>query len=169
MIETVGKISRDLLLKGDKNDHTVTEQMQEQLSDYEKNIIDCLVSGKNIYQGQFFIVVITKKEKLMQNVLRHYFFHRSTCPTPDYDQAVYRYIPTSDKLEFLWVIPTQDACYYLKDHALVVDKTERQLLQYVLEFFDDTLMLKAKELNGECITTPFLSTRDKPSRTAQKE
>jgi hypothetical protein len=156
MSENVGKISRDLLMKGDKNDHTVVEQMQEQLSDYEANVVECMDAGKKVYSGPFYITVLTKKEKLMENVLRHYFFHRATCPTPDYDQAVYRYCPINAALEFLWVIPDKDTCYYLRDNALVVDPKERQLLQYVLELFDDTLMLKAKRLNGELVTTPFL-------------
>ena len=90
--DTVGKISRDLLLKEDKNDHSVIEQMQEQLSDYETNVAQAVAEGKRIYSGTFYLVVITKKEPLMQNVLRNYFFHRETCPTPDYDQATYRYI-----------------------------------------------------------------------------
>jgi len=154
--ETVGKVSRDLLLKGDKNDHTVVEQMQEQLSDYTANLIDKVEQGKNVYKGCFYIVVIFKKERLMENVLRNYFFHRATCPTPDYDQVVYRYIPEDDKLEFLWTIPAKDICFYLRDNALMVDEKERALLQFVLEFFDDTLMKKAKRLNGELLLTPML-------------
>lgn len=153
---TVGKIARDLLLKNEKNDHTVEEQMKEQLSDYEINLIETITSGKAIYNHPFYAVVITKKERLMENVLRHYFFHRSTCPTPDYDQAVYRYTPFTDHLEFLWVIPAKDVCYYLRDNALMVDKKESDLLKYVLEFFDDTLMIKAKRLNGEALLTPIL-------------
>ena len=156
MKENVGKISRDLILKGDKNDHTVVEQMQEQLSDYETNVVECLLAGKKVYQGQFYIVVLTKKEKLMENVLRHYFFHRATCPTPDYDQAVYRYLSEDDQLEFMWVLPSKESCHYLRDNALSIPLQERQLLQYVLELFDDTLMLKAKKLNGEVLLTPFM-------------
>ena len=154
--ETIGKISRDLILKGDKNDHTVNEQMQEQLENYEKNVFDCVDAGKKIYNGTFFITVLTKKEMLMENVLRHYFFHRATCPTPDYDQSVYMYRPIDEVLDFLWVIPNKDTCHYMRENALLLDPKERQLLQYVLEFFDDTLMLKAKRLNGEFILTPFL-------------
>ncbi len=154
--ETVGKISLDLLSKGDKNDHSVEEQMREQLNDYEKNVYECALLGSTIYNSDFYIVVLTKKEKLMENVLRHYFFHRQTCPTPDYDQAVYRFNSSIQALEFLWVIPSKDTCYYLKEHALEIPYKERELLQYVLDFFDDTLMVKAKKLNGELLLTPFL-------------
>jgi hypothetical protein len=155
-METVGKVARDLLLNNNKNDHTVEEQMKEQLSDYEINLFETITAGKSVYTGPFYLVVITKKERLMENVLRHYFFHRATCPTPDYDQAVYRYTPSDESIEFLWVIPAKDVCYHLRDNALVVDQKERELLKYVLEFFDDTLMIKAKRLNGENLLTPML-------------
>ncbi len=154
--ETVGKVAYDLLTNGDVNDHSVEEQMREQLGEYEKNVYETALLGKAVYTQDFYIVVLTKKEKLMENVLRHYFFHRSTCPTPDYDQSVYKVHFGSSYIEFLWVIPAKDVCYHLKDNALMVDGKERELLQYVLDFFDDTLMLKAKKLNGEVVLTPFL-------------
>jgi hypothetical protein len=146
MKETVGKVSSELL---QKSTHSVSaiEQMEEQLSEYETNIFDCIEKYRLIFLKGFYIVVITKREPLMQNVFRHYFLARQSCPTPDYDQTVYSYI--NDKLSFMWVIPNREACIYLKNNALTVDKSERFLLNFVLQDEDGSLLLKAKQLNGE--------------------
>jgi len=55
----------------------------------------------------FYVCVITKKERLMDNVLRNYFLARSTCPTPQYDQTVYKYHRDSGAIQFLWVLPSK--------------------------------------------------------------
>lgn len=148
MSKTVGQASSELL---EKQPETLSpiEQMRENLSDYEKNVFECLKHGIKTYPGDFFITVLTKRERLMPNVLRNYFFHRATCPTPDYDQAVYHYKRDHDSLEFLWVIPSRDASIHLKDNALTVDKSERMLLNFVLEFAAGSLYKLAKKLNGE--------------------
>lgn len=149
--KTVGAHSYDLMLKNDKIDHSAQEQASEQLNDYEKGIQECYQRGAKKYHDRFFIVVLTKKERLMQNVLRHYFFPRHSCPTPKYDQAVYIADPQSGTIQFLWVVPAKDVCYYLRDNALNVNKEQKDLLSFVLDFFDNTLLNKAKTLNGEII------------------
>lgn len=146
--ETVGKISSDLLKKIPvTNDPIEIERAMH--SEYVKNIIDCINDAPASFGNDLFIVVITKKEPLMPNVLRNYFLARTTCPTPDYDQTVYTYQKDADDLRFLWVIPSKDACLYLKDNALSVSAEEKQLLRFVLDFADGTLYKLAKKLNGE--------------------
>ena len=83
------------------------------------------------------------------NVVRNYFFYRSSCPTPDYDQAVYYYTKGSDELNFLWVIPSKSFCIHLVDNALTIDKEYKELLGIVLDFNDGTLYNLAKKLNNE--------------------
>ena len=146
---TVGKLSTDLLQKDIYSDHSVGEQMQEQLSDYESNVLECVARGKDFYPGDFYLIVITKREKLMQNVLRHYFFHRLSCPTPDYDQALYKYNRKDESLEFMWVIPAKEVCFEMRDRRLEIGLEQRELLQFVLDFIDGTLDKKSRILNGE--------------------
>jgi len=147
--ETVGKIATDLKKNEADNTHSPTEQMREQLTEYDANIHLCLEEGKNEKLGDFFVVVLTKKERVLDNVLRNYFFHRYTCPTPEWDQAVYKYHRAGDHLEFLWVVPSRDTCQYMADNALTIDKEQRELLNFVLDFNDGTLLQRAKQLNGE--------------------
>ena len=146
MSDTVGKISSKLIDKPLETNDPI-EQMREQLEDYESNIFQCIARYVKVFPLGFYIVVLTKRERLMPNVFRHYFFGRQSCPTPDYDQTVYKYSP--EKIEFLWVIPSKAACIHLKENALTIDKTEQFLLKFVLEFADCTLYNRAKQLNGE--------------------
>lgn len=155
-MKTVGELSQELLLKATPSSHSVSEQASEQLGEFEKNVYICLEEHKKIFDGDFFIVVLTKKEKLLENVIRNYFYGRISCPTPNYDQIVYKYSREEDSLEPLWVIPDQKTCLYFKWYTAEVNPTQFELLSNVLKFEDGTLFKLAKELNGEKEKTPDL-------------
>lgn len=155
--ETVGKVSLDLLMKNYSNDHSAEEQMREQLKDYEKNVEITFNIGKKKYIGDFYVVVLTKKERIMKNVLRSYYFSRKSCPTPEWDQAVYRFDYKRNDLVFLWVIPSRDTCQNLRNNALETLKSERQLLNFVFAFDEGTLLDIAKGLNKEMDDSPLLA------------
>jgi len=146
--KTVGQVSLDLVSKTPETLSPI-EQMRESLTEYDKNINECIETNKKIYAGDFFIVVITKKEPLMENVLRNYFMARSTCPTPDYDQTVYRYDKKAGDIEFIWTIPSKHTCLTFIENKDEIVPDEWGLLKFILEFADGTLYKKAKELNGE--------------------
>ena len=146
--KTVGSISNDLIVKA-PDTRSPIEQMRESLTDYDKNIRECVDRGKKDIPGDFYIVVITKKEPLMPNVVRNYFGFRVSCPTPDYDQAVYHYTRQDDNIEFLWIVPTRTVCFDLIANKLLVPPEEWGLLDFVLKFESGELMTMAKKLNGE--------------------
>lgn len=146
--ETIGKISSDLIIKAPETFDPI-ELEREMHKEYDMNFVACIQSSKKVFPGNFYVVVITKKEPLMQNVIRNYFFGRNTCPAPDYDQTVYSYDARKEEFKFLWVIPSKDACLYLKDNALQVAPEERDLLKFVLDFADGTLYTLCRQLNGE--------------------
>jgi hypothetical protein len=151
MRDTVGKISWDLLANASVLDHSAEEQMREQLDLYESNMLLAIDRGKKLYPKNFFIVVETKKEPKMKNVIRNYFIPRQSCPTPQYDEAVYQYDYLTDSLVFLWVLPSKQTYNMMKNNALELPTEERQLLQFVLEDADGTLLNRCKKLNGELI------------------
>lgn len=146
---TVGSVATDLLRKQATDTHSADEQMAEQLADYDKSLHECIERCKKEYASDFFVVVLTKRETLLTNVIRNYFYGRLTCPTPDYDQAVYLYRRAEEAVDFVWVVPSRDACHHLKDNAASVVLKERELLNFVLAFADGTLYRLAKKLNGE--------------------
>ena len=153
--DTVGKISSELLQKKpDSQDPIELERsMQEE---YFSNLLETVYNNKKHYKTHFFIVIVTKNERLMPNVFRNYFYARASCPTPDYDQTVWRYDVKDDALEYISTIPTKEACLYLKANALQVVQEERDLLKFVLEFSDGTLFKVAKYYNNEEIDSPLL-------------
>lgn len=153
--QPLGKVSLDLLAKADDK-HTVTDQMREQLKDYEKNIHEAITKGSKIYHGDFFVVVETKKERLLKNVIRNYFFTRTTCPTPQYDQTVYKYHRNTGTIEYIWTVPAKDMCLYYKRNPLMISNEERDLRDFVFAFYDNTLLKIAKKLNNEEPDSPFL-------------
>lgn len=154
--DTIGKIATDLQVKSLDNTHSAHEQMQESLTEYDKNLADCVAQGKLDYISDFFVVVITKKERLLQNVLRNYFFTRYSCPTPDYDQTLYRYDRASDTINFIWVIPSKDTCLMMTRDPLSVPAEEKELLKFVLDFADGSLYRLARKFNGEEIESPII-------------
>lgn len=173
--ETVGKVGQELYFKDPLPDHTVHEQMEEQLSEYEFNVLVCIYGedrmhgttfdkcphkhgfeankhvpdATQLYGSDFYVVVETKNEPKMPNVMRNMFFHRKSCPTPQYDNAVYRYNFSKDDLELIWVLPNRHAYQMLKENFLSLTPPQKELLQYVLQDCDGTLLNKCKMLNGE--------------------
>lgn len=154
--KTVGSEAYDRLLKLPETTDPI-ELEREMHKDYEANVQECITRSSKEYDGDFFVVVTTKKERIMQNVLRNYFFGRKTCPTPEYDQAVYRYHRKEGIAEFLWVIPSKDTCQMMRDNALEVAPEERELRDFVLSFYDGSLLQLSKRLNGEKENSPFLA------------
>jgi len=147
--DTVGKLSTDLLQDADYLTHSPHEQMQKQLENYEELFYETFDDGRKVYEGDFYIVVETKKERLMKNVIRNYFFHRKSCPTPTYDNVVYRYNFKDDYIEILWVLPSRDTYNMMINRAVEIPKEQYELLQYVLDDRDGTLLNICKQLNGE--------------------
>ena len=99
--------------------------------------------------GDFYIACLLKKEKLLQNVLRNYFVPTLACPTPHFDQTVYKFNANKEDLQFLWVVPDQETCEVFLENKEKIVPEEQALLKYVLEYYDGTLFNMAKKLNGE--------------------
>ena len=128
---TVGSMAVDLLKKQDNYVITPNELSAEMLSEYDKNINECLDTHKKVFNSDFFLVVLTKNEKTLKNVLRHYYFGRLSCPTPNYDQIVYSYSKENDSLELLWVIPDRKTCQVMIAQKLLIDKDQWELLSAI--------------------------------------
>ncbi len=147
-----------LVVENGQKDHPgivgVMELVQEANKDYEEKLLSTIEEGKRQREGDFYIVILFKKERLFDEVLRSIFFHRKTCPTPTTSQCVYKYYRDPERLEFLWVVPDKDTCMYYCDNAMEVVEEERDLLNFILDFMSLTLDQKCRELNGETINQP---------------
>lgn len=149
--KTVGQESVELSNKKDTLDSSVTavDLQREMQKGFEAQMRDVIRKSLKKYQSDFFIVVISKRERLLKNIVRSFFLDRRSCPSPEYDQAVYRYLFSTDQLEFIWVVPAKDVCEQLRDAPLDAPAEERELLNYVFDFYDGKLLKLAKKYNGE--------------------
>lgn len=152
--DTLGKIATDLMAK-DEPRHNVIDMQRAMQQDYEKELIACMNDGKKRWHADFYVVVMTKTERTLKNVIRNFFFSRQSCPTPTYDNTVYKYNAEHDMLEFLWVLPSKETCEAFRDDPLATPPEERDLLNFVLEFYDGALDIRAKKLNGEELVPLF--------------
>lgn len=152
--ETVGKIATDLM-QSTPEEVPLREIGKDMLHDYMENIWQCIDRGSKDLASDFFVVVLQKKERIMQNVVRNQFLYRKSCPTPTYNQSVFRYSRKDDELEYVWSLPDKDSCYMLRANALMVAPEERDMLNFVLDFFDGTLDSLAQRYNGEIIKDPL--------------
>jgi hypothetical protein len=146
--KTVGSASFDLM----QQQHTPESAIDYERvmhKDFENEINNCITRHLTAFTGDFFVVVIRKRERLMSNVYRNYFFARKSCPTPTYDQIVYRYNRTPGTIEFIWVVPDLETATIFKNHALEVTPEEKGLLNFVLSFYDGTLDKLAQTFNNE--------------------
>lgn len=146
--KTVGQEALEIFQKGTYESSPIALQ-EEMTREYYQNLIDCALNNRKHFKGKFFIVVLTKNEKLLPNVFRNYFFARKSCPTPDYDQSVFRYNNLAEEVEYLWTIPSQDASYHLLENQRYVHIKEQDLLGFVIQFKKGELFRLAKKLNGE--------------------
>ncbi len=146
--DTVGKIALELMQKEPETNCAI-ELGREMTGDYMANLTSTIEKSKKVSPEDFYVEVMTRTERLMRNVVRNLFKARYSCPTPTYDQAVYKYTSRDDSIELLWVIPSPEACESLKDNAIGLHKDNQELLKYALDFSDGTLLNMAKKLNNE--------------------
>ena len=150
--EKVGKLSVDLLLSKEQeqaNSLDIEQEAHVKNDKFMTELHKCKDDGLNRWPKDFFIVHLVQRPAVYKNVIREYFFSRESCPTPDYDQSVWRYLRHDDVLEYLWTIPQKEICIEFKEHSLEIPQEQQWLLKIVLEFADGTLYKMARNLNGE--------------------
>jgi len=150
---TVGAIVSELSQKT-PDTRSPIELQQEMQKKYMDNLLEAVDRGYKKYPGDFYVHVETKAEKVLANTFRNYFIDRATCPTPNYDQSVFKYSSTDSKIEYLWTIPDKSTCEMFIADALLVAPEEKQLLKFVVEFYDGTLFRLCKKFNKEKLDTP---------------
>lgn len=144
--KTIGQISLELSQKEPDTKDPI-ELQREMQKDYMENLILAVDTFKTGTQDNFFVEVITKKEKLMQNVLRNYFIARHSCPTPAHDQSVFMYNADDESIEYLWTVPDKETTETLYENAPIVE--EKELLNCVIAFKNGELYNWMRKLNNE--------------------
>jgi len=135
--ETVGAVATKLLQEADGKQGVVDTE-REANKEYLEQVYECVQNAvKNGWDKPFYVVVISKKERVLENVMRRYFVARKTMPMPDYDQSVFLFDPKTEQLRYFWTLPDANTCEYLLHND--VDPQETQLKAFVHAFVDDKL------------------------------
>ncbi len=116
---------------------------------FENQIFECIERGIKMFEHDFYIVVLFKKERLLQNVVRQYFIPRRSCPTPEFDQVVYKYHYIPHDLEFIWVVPDQETCMNIGAFDMCLPGEQQSLIKFAQMFKNGDLDRKCAALNGE--------------------
>lgn len=137
--ETVGKISQDLLVKADPKQGIVdTERTINK--DYFDQCKECVERKPHSeWTKPWFLIILNKKERLLTNVVRRYFFGRKSLPSPEYDQTVWHYFPSTGDMKFLWTLPDKETCHMIYNNRSEIPTSENKLAKFVIDFFDNRL------------------------------
>ena len=108
------------------------------------------------FVGDFYVEVYTFMAKLLPNVIRNRMYTRKSCPTPNYDQIVYRFNSEMERIEELWVLGTRATCFYFLQNQKEIRPDMYQTVDYIRQFADGSLFRMCKELNNEKEDTPEL-------------
>jgi hypothetical protein len=116
---------------------------------YEEEIATTIqrALSDSLIKNDFYVVVLLRKERTMANVLRQQFFYRQTCPTPEFDQTVYKYHRGSSSLEYLWTVPDLMACTRLRHMKYHIADEQRLLYSMVEAFYNGDLQKLSDKLN----------------------
>lgn len=147
--KTLGESALELFKNPDVLDHSPTEQSWEMLKDFDNQMYEAIEEGKKKFDGDFFVVYLIKKEFNINNAMHTYFVTRQTCPTPNYDQSVYKFHRNDEEIEYIWTLPDKKTYEMILNHAQEMDKEFESLIKFV--FADDAglLLQLCKSLNGE--------------------
>ncbi len=139
-------------IKKDSGIAPVQEMRDGVLNEWDQNIFELIHKTRQILKTErFYVCVTTKREYLAPNAIRNYFESKHACPTPQFEQVVYRIKENSNDWQLMWVIPNKEACQYLIFHRHRIPPEEHALLGYVLEFVQGKLDVRAQKENGEIV------------------
>jgi len=147
--KTVGELSLEASQKTPEAENAV-ELAKDMLTDYDKEVIIAIEDGIKRYSNRdFYVVVLTKREVALHHVMRNIFFTRLSCPTPSYNQADFKYHYKDERIDYKWVVPDEQTCRTYIMNKAIIDPSEYDMLQNILDFTDGTLYEKCLKLNGE--------------------
>ena len=171
---TVGSIAYELLEKDfhteDSQKPTTVEQTEAMQKNYYQRLINNVQHGRGRmscdeyskdslikckkdkcvpFIGDFFIEVFTWKDKIMPNKINQFFVARKSCPTPNYDQAVFKYDAGIEQLSEIWVLGSRETCFYFMQNTKALKPEIMETFEYVRRFSTGELFRLSKRLNNE--------------------
>lgn len=96
-------------------------------------------------------IIANGREPVDGEVTRFNFKNRlitkETCPSPAFDQTLFVWKKSEDKLVLLWTLLSKEHCEEMRDDAMNVAPEWKENLKYVIDYYDGTLAKMVLELN----------------------
>lgn len=136
---TIGELSLAQDKNRKYNDHSSSEQVAEHLKGFVGQVEKCVKNGKKHFDDNFYIEVLVCMSRIVPDHTKNIFAARKTCPTPFYDQIVYKYHANVGDVEFLWCVPDVDTCKRFRYLIETVPDEDKDLQKMVLDYYNGEL------------------------------
>lgn len=123
--------------------------MERDLIKSLKNVVNETLKAPQYDKKNFYITVIFKHEIL--GTIKPLIFARISCPTPVYNQNVWKYDRSKDQIQFLWAIPSARLYKHILANGkqFLQDAETKDLTKFVLLMESGELLRWVKKENGE--------------------
>lgn len=131
-------------------DYTYDEINQKMCRGILEELMRFATEETKKYDGDFYIQQVTETARGTNRTVKNVSISRNTCPSPDFDQVVYKYKKKDDVLELLWVVPEKQVAYYILSGLDTgdLDPDVYDLVEYVVDFATGELNKKCLEYNN---------------------
>jgi len=147
--KNVGKEAFKRASKTNKETVTVRELSDAMSSNIMPKVMDTAQKYKSSFDGLFYVVVLFKREKLIQKTLKIYYIAKQSCPSPSYEQAVFSFDPKTDELKFLWMIPQKSWVKFMYKNRHLLEVQGDPALPDIVDFVESRLCNRAVIMNKE--------------------
>lgn len=149
-------IGKKILENSDNFSVDIREVREAMTSNYMKKLLEAVDEGKKTFDGDFFVHVLTKIDRITRAVTT-YFHPRVTYPIPNSDQTLYKFYRDREDLVLLWVLPTKDTIDFLVRKNYKTNGREQEFAKFVYNYMsgrylDDAIDYNRKiegDLNGK--------------------
>jgi hypothetical protein len=135
------------------DDDDVIEYRRKMEPEILKNIHETAERSSKIepYCGKDFYIVLAMKTERVGGVPRTWVFARQSCPTPTYQQSVWKCHHQTGALEYLWCIPDQVLYWHVihNAHKYINDAETAGMAKFCLLMESNELIEWVIKENGE--------------------
>jgi len=130
-------------------DDDVREYSKQELKELIPEMIQGCIDRKNEDKFQYRDIYVTACFVKWQ--VKPFLYYRVSCPTPVYNQNVFKYHYLTGSLEYLWTIPGKFKYYHILNNKqrYYENKETRRSCQFVVLMETGELLKWVKKENGE--------------------
>jgi len=133
----------------------VREKAEARYPLYESTVLKTIENGKREFYNKDFYVDVVWREQAEAEDVEFVMVAWEACPTPHYNQTVYKYHHLADELELMWTLPNELECLDMYHNRNSIEQSEWPLMKYVMSFYDKSLFMFVNEKEKEDGTRKF--------------